>query len=355
MKIAVDISPIKNPELLAHRVRGTGFYIENLKRSLVEYDKSNTYVFFVRGDPIPEDVDLVHYPYFEPFLLSLPPLRPHKTIITVHDLTPLVFPKYFPSGIRGKAKWLIQRKLLETVAGVITDSASSKKDILKFTNVPEEKVQVVYLAAAEYFKPLDEKEKKGVKKKLQAKYNVPKDFVLYVGDVTWNKNLPRLIKAVLQINLPLVLVGKAVAQKEFDRNNPWNRDLVLVRELIQADSNILPLGFVPDEDLVGLYNIASVFTMPSFYEGFGLPLLEAMACGCPAVTSKNGSLPEIAQGAALYVDSYDIDSIKNGIMEVISNKNLQNKLSTQGIRTAQKFSWKKTAEMTASVYNSIVT
>src|SRR3989338_682568 len=155
MKIAVDVSPLSKSYNLLHKVRGTGFYIENLKRSLLSYFPENEYIFFVRGENIPKDVDLVHYPYFEPFFLTLPLKKTHKTVVTVHDLTPLVFKDKFPSGIKGGVRWAVQKRLLQMADAVITDSISSKKDIEKFTKISPSKIHVVYLAADEKFKKLE--------------------------------------------------------------------------------------------------------------------------------------------------------------------------------------------------------
>ena len=126
MNIALDMTPLKNPKSIAHRVRGTGFYIENLKRSLLQYYPNNKYTFFIRGEKLPKDVDLVHYPYFEPFFLTLPIFSKYKRIVTVHDLTPLIFPKEFPKGVRGKIKWELQKQALKHVDGIITDSVCSE-------------------------------------------------------------------------------------------------------------------------------------------------------------------------------------------------------------------------------------
>ena len=158
------------------------------------------------------------------------------------------------------------------------------------------------------------------KRKLKRKYNLPEEFVLYVGDVTWNKNLPRLIDATKELNIPLVMVGKSLVSEEYDRYNPWNTDLNRVNELAKNDKNILRLGFVSNEDLVRIYNLATVFAMPSIYEGFGLPILEAMACGCPVVTTKEGSLLEVAKDSAYFVDAYDVESISKGLRKVFSIK-----------------------------------
>ncbi|MDP3987534.1 MAG: glycosyltransferase family 1 protein [Candidatus Levybacteria bacterium] len=352
MKIAVDISPLETKHSVWHKVRGSGFYIENLKKSLIKYDSSNRYTFFVRNRNLPKDIDLIHYPYFEPFFFTLPLLKKHKTVVTVHDLTPLVFSQHFPSGIKGKLKWQIQKLLLRRTDAIITDSKSSQKDIEKFAGVSPERIHIVYLAAAEEFKKVESAKQEA--ESLRDKYKLPEKFVLYVGDATWNKNLPRLVEAIKKINLTLVMVGKAVSEDNFDRQNPWNKDLVKVVELIEDDRRFLRLGFVPIQDLVLLYNLASVFAMPSLYEGFGLPILEAMACGCPVVTSKEGSIAEIAGSAAFYADAYSVNDIANAIGEVFFSKKMQEDLGKKGMTQSKNFSWKKTAGDTVKIYKSLL-
>lgn len=355
MKIAIDVSPIEDTSKLAHRVRGTGFYIKNLKDSLIANYPRNEYIFFNRAEEILQDVDLVHYPYFSPFFLSIPLFRQYKTVVTIHDLTPLVFSKHFPSGIKGKLKWFIQKKILESIDGIITDSYSSKKDILKFTKIQENKIHVVHLAASNHFQKIEKAEqKKKLKDAISKKYGLPDKFVLYVGDATWNKNIPRLLEAMIKINIPLVLTGQAIIQKEFDRNNPWNQDLILIQKIISDNKLIRAIGFVSDQDLVALYNCATVFTMPSLYEGFGLPVLEAMSCGCPVITTRCGSLPEIAGDAVEYVDPYNIDNISKKIVRVFEDNTLREKLIIKGFKQAKNFSWKKTSQDTINVYEKIV-
>ena len=347
MKIAIDVSPLET----GHKVRGAGFYLDNLKKALVKYFPENEYTFFVRGEKLPNKVELVHFPYFEPFFLALPVYKRYKTAVTVHDLTPIVFSKHFPRGIKGSIKWQMQRYSLKKANAIITDSNSSKKDIVKYVDVPESRVNVIYLAAGEDFKKL---EIGNWKLEIQKRYNLPERFVLYVGDVTWNKNLPRLLEAVKQINLPLVMVGKALVSEDYDRTNPWNDDLVKVQQEAEANTNVIRLGFVSNEDLVGIYNMATVFIMPSLYEGFGLPVLEAMASGCPVITTKEGSLPEVAGEAALYVDAYNTESIAQGLKKVFNDENLQKELSKKGLKRAAEFSWKKTASDTLEVYRRVL-
>lgn len=358
MRIAIDVSPLTSNQLLAHRVRGVGSYIENLKRSLLQYDHHNSYIFFTRGEKLPKNIDVVHYTYFEPFFLTLPVRQSCPVVVTVHDLTPFVFPEHFPSGIRGYVKWIFQRFLLQKTSAVIADSECSKRDIATYAKIPVKKIHVVYLAASEHFKPIFDSP---LLAQVREKYGLAEKFVLYVGDVTWNKNVPRLISAMQKINsesgekqVPLVLVGNVFVSEDFDRANPWNQDLVLVEKMIQHDKQIIRLGFVPHGDLVAIYNMATVVAMPSLYEGFGLPVLEAMTCGTPVVTSDKGSIPEIAGESVYYVDPHNSDSIANGIEEVLNNIELQKELSGKGILEAKKFTWKRTAEQTIQVYQRIV-
>lgn len=348
MKIAIDISPLQT----GHKVRGVGFYLENLKRALLKYDKENEYKFFVAGENIGQDVDVVHFPYFEPFFLALPIYKKHKTVVTVHDLTPIVFPDVFPRGIKGELKWQMQRFALKKANGIITDSECSEKDVIKFIGARESKIDVVYLAAGEEFEVLEQNEKDITA--LRKKYNLPDKFVLYVGDVTWNKNLPRLIDAIQTTNIPLVMIGKSLVNESYDKNNPWNHDLARVQELVINDKNIIRLGFVDTNDLVSIYNIATLFVMPSLYEGFGLPILEAMSCGCPVITTKEGSLKEVAGSAAYFVDGYNLKAIANGIEEVFNNKSLQDELRNKGFENIKKFSWEKTSKKTIEAYRKAI-
>lgn len=349
MKIAVDVSPLTDDSAISHRVRGIGSYIENLKKSLVRYFPNEQYIFFSRGQSL-KNIDIVHYPYFEPFFLTLPIRKRYKTVVTVHDLTPFVFPKEFPYGYRGFLKWLVQKFSLKKADAVIADSECSRQDIIRIAKIPKEKVFTVSLAAEKEFKVIRDNAKF---LQIKRKYNLPEKFALYVGDVTWNKNLPSLLKAIETIKVSLVMVGKVLVEKQYDRNNYWNKDLVTVQEMAKKNSDIIRLGYVSIEELIILYNMATVFVMPSLYEGFGLPILEAMQCGCPVVTTKEGSLKEISGDAAFFVDAYNIKSIASGIEQVIEDKRLQRELSEKGLIQAKKFSWEETARKTMQVYNKI--
>lgn len=345
MNIAVDISPLKS----GHKVRGTGFYLTHLKDALLQYCSKNIYHFFSSNEKIPKNVDIVHYPYFDPFFLTLPFIKKYKSVVTVHDLTPLIFPHAFPTGKKGMIKWQIQKNNLKRFEAIITDSYSSKDDIARICGIDKNKIHVVYLAAGEQFKQIKKSEIEQTRKK----YELPQEFVLYVGDVTWNKNLPRLVDAVTRINKPLIMVGKALTEKNVDTKNAWNKDLVIVQEMITNNSLVKTLGFVPTEDLIGIYNAASMLVMPSLYEGFGLPILEAMSCGCPVVATKEGSLNEVVGDAGLMVDAYNSQSIQEGIVRLFEDKKLREIYKEKGLEQVKKFSWEKTAKETMHIYELV--
>jgi glycosyltransferase involved in cell wall biosynthesis len=332
-------------------VRGSGFYIDLLVKALEKYYPNNKYIYFTRTEKLPENANLVHYPYFEPFFLSLPLMKALPTIVTVHDLIPLNFPKHFPAGLKGRLKWEIQKKSLFGCRAIITDSISSKRDIKRLVGFPEEKIFVVYLAPASEFQEIKDVAKLT---SIREKYHLPKNFVLYVGDVTWNKNLPRLIAAVKKINIPLVMVGKALVEKSFDKENIWNRDLIKVQRACQEDKRLIRLGFVSQEDLVMIYNLATVFALPSIYEGFGLPVLEAMACGIPVVAADTSSLPEVCGDAAFMVKPYDVDHIASGLNEALHYDSSQRRAKVErGLAWVKRFSWEKTAKEVFQVYEQI--
>ena len=345
MRIAIDISPLSS----GHKVRGVGFYLQHLKDALLTYYPNNEYTFFTSQGEIPKKVDVVHYPYFEPFFVTLPIKKRFSTVVTVHDLTPRVFPKEFPVGIKGAVRWRLQRLLLRQADAILTDSENSKKDITRLAGIPATKISVAYLAAGDEFERIPQKEAETVRNT----YNLPGKFALYVGDVTWNKNVPNIVEASIKAKVPLVIVGKALGQETFDRKNPWNADLVKVKALVKDNQNIHILGFVPDDDVVGLYNCATLCVFPSRYEGFGLPVIEAMKCGCPVITSYAGSLEEVAGNGAYIVNPDDVDDIAHGISDIFNSPKLQEEFRKKGFEQAKKFSWRLTAEKTMEVYEKV--
>lgn len=310
-------------------LRGVGFYTKRLLEQLkVQAPKFDIKIV----EDAKANCDLTHYPFFDLFSHTLPIIRSTKTIVTIHDVIPLEFPNHYPLGIKGSINLAFQKLALSHVDMIITDSKASVKSIHKYLKISDSKIKSIYLAADKKFRS----------KKVTQKYNLPDKFVLYVGDVNWNKNIPNLIKACEQINYPLVIVGKQATEIEkIDLNH---RELQHLKKL--DFKNVIRLGFVPDEELVDIYNLANVYCQASFAEGFGLPVLEAMACGTQVAVSKTHSLPEIAGNAAEYFDPHDISGMAKALEKATSNK-------FDVVSQAKKFSWEKTAKETLMVYKSI--
>jgi len=271
-------------------------------------------------------------------------------VVTVHDLTPLKFAEHYPPGMKGKLRWFAQKSRLKKVDAIITDSQNSKKDIIKIVVCPKNQIHVVYLAPAPSFKKL---KIKNLKLKVKQKHHLPDTFVLYVGDINWNKNVPGLVKACEKIDTPLVIVGKQAISKNYDRDHIENRDLVWLQKEARKSKSLFLLGFIPTDSLVAIYNLAAVYCQPSFYEGFGLPVLEAMACGCPVVCSNQGSLPEVGDKAVIYFDPWRQGEMEKTLKKILENKNLRKNLSKKGLLQAKKFSWRKTAQETLNIYDKL--
>lgn len=346
MRIAIDSTPLAT----GHKKRGIGLYTKKLIEALRKIDKSNEYILFTRGQELPK-VDLVHFPYFDLFFLTLPLKKPYKTIITIHDLIPLVFSEFYSPGVRGKIKFQIQKFSAKNVSAVITDSINSKKDIVNFLDFSPEKIYVVYLAADGLFRPISDQ---ALLEKVRKKFNLPEKFILYVGDVNLHKNLKKLLTAAAIVNLPLVAVGEALANKRLAETG----ELLSEIERLKIGKRVLRLGFVSEDDLVGIYNLATVFVEPSLYEGFGLPVLEAMSCGLPVASSTTSSLPEVGGAAPIYFDPNSRDSMVKAIKTIIDyyekNPAKYDELKRKGLTQAAKFSWEKTARETLKVYEMVV-
>jgi len=344
MKVAIDLTPLYS----AHQFRGIGFYTKRLMEAMeevapkkgieLEFVKSTDKLLFI-------EADVIHFPYFSPFFLTLPGKKLAKSVVTIHDLIPIKYLEHYPPGIRGRLRWEIQKRRLKKIEAVITDSQYWREEIPRLTGFPEEKIFVIPLAAGKEFKKISRHQASSIKHK----YNLPDNFILYVGDVNWNKNVTGLIKALFNLKSQisnLVLVGRAFE----DRNLKETQEILQLIKQLNLINQTKILGYVPTEDLVGIYNLATVFCLPSFSEGFGLPVLEAMACGCPVVAGKTSSLPEICGEAAVLVDPYDVNDITKGIKKAIENKE---KLAEKGIKQAEKFSWHKTANLTLEVYEKV--
>lgn len=353
MKVAINILPLKSE----HKDRGIGFYTSNLIESLKSDPEIQIQEFMDLSEVT--DVDIVHYPWFDFFFRTLPIKKRFKTIVTIHDVIPLLFPKYYPVGIRGQCNFFLQRLALKNCSQIITDSSVSKIDISKYLSLDTEKISVVHLAAKKEFHMQADTRLIYVKKK----YNLPNRFILYVGDANWVKNLPFLLEGFSKLltkdgfsDFKLILVGKVFLKKVENINHPELESLKKVNRLIndlKIRDNILTPGELDLNGLVSFYNLATVYIQPSMYEGFGLPIVEAFSCGTPVISSNGGSLPEIGGNAAVYFDPTNLDQFVLLLTEVLGNKSLQDKLYKLGLKQAEKYTWKKVAEDTKTVYKKV--
>ncbi len=346
MKVAIDITPLES----AHRARGVGVYTKNLIDALETYGKQHTYIYFTGKQLVPQDADIVHYPYFDPFFLTLPLVKRKPAVVTVHDLIPLVFPYKFPAGVRGAVKWQVQKVSLRGASRIIADSLSSKNDIARIAGVKKEIIDTVYLAPDPAYRPItDQSTLAGIRRK----YSLPKQFILFVGDVNWNKNVIGLLRAFVTLRKrkelmqsKLVLVGGAFGDDTLSETQEINQ---FIREFDLEHVVITP-GNVPLDELAGFYSMASVYVQPSHYEGFGLPVLEAMACGCPVVCTNTSSLKEIA-GPAIQVGPKPED-ILTGITGMLKvDRNIQSDRQFEWVR---QFTWRRVAGETISVYERVL-
>lgn len=339
MKVGIDISKLNSMS----SSRGVGYYTKNLYESLKEYTDIEVEII-EKGSA--EKFDLIHYPYFDLFSPTLKADKRTPTVVTIHDVIPLLFPKKYPPGLRGTIKNFHQKLNLKKVKAVMTDSECSKKDIHEKLGIKKEKIEVVYLAASSNFKKISDSKKLGDVKK---KYSLPEKFVLYTGSTNWNKNLPNLTKAVLQAGAEVVFVGKAFENRE----NLGHIELSSFAEFLKMYSDnpkVHILGFIPDEEIAAVYNLAGILAQPSYYEGFGLPILEAQACGVPVITSNVSSMPEVAGKGARFVNPESPDEIKRAIIDILTDKKLRDDLINEGFRNTKRFSWEKTAVETAKIY-----
>ena len=373
IKVAIDTGPLSG----GHAVRGigkmVGGQIEAMKRLRHKDIKLETFDFQSEdGKKKLENgkYDIVHYPYFFPYSLTLPTQKQgKKTVVTIQDLIHLIYPKHYPSGIRGKLNLLKQKMRLRNFDAVLTISETSKKDIVRFLGISAQKIHVVYLAPRKIFKQITNHQSL---KTVQKKFGLPSTFVLYVGDVNYNKNIPNLIKACNTAKIPLVIVGKhALEVEELGLNlkhlkgpRDWFRfifniphpELAHFKGLVdefKGNPNIIRTGFTTEEELFEIFNLASVYVQPSFYEGFGLPVLEAMASGIPVVIAKTNALVEIANSAALVADPKDPKDMAKKINEAMRNKKIREQLIKKGFENVKKFSWEKTAEEMIEIYKGL--
>ncbi len=268
-------------------------------------------------------------------------------IITLHDIIPLKMPETVSDRYLNIFNNILPN-LIPKCEGIITVSQYSKDDIAHYFNFPKEKIYVTHLAAEKIYKPLNKSICKNI---LNKKYSISDNFILYVGGFSPRKNIIGLIESFSLLNaskrknLKLVITGK----KGFSYSLYKNR-----AENLNISEDVIFTDFIPLEDMPIFYNSAKVLVYPSFYEGFGLPPLEAMACGTPVIASNVTSLPEVCSNSALLVNPNDIYQLSNCIENVLFDNKLATNMSKSGLIRSSDFSWKKTASNTINAYTDIL-
>jgi glycosyltransferase involved in cell wall biosynthesis len=291
-------------------------------------------------------VDLAHVPYF-----ASPLSPPVPTVVTIHDLIPMVLPPY-----RGSAPVRLYTSLVAAAAVrarlILADSQASRRDILAHLSVPDSRVQVVYLAPAPHYRPVDDP---GALDAVRRKHRLPETFVLWLAGFDVRKNARALLDAyswvahALGDDYPLVMAGALPAKDTSFFPDPRR----MAAELGLATMVRFP-GWVDEADKPALYSAATVFAFPSRYEGFGLPILEAMACGTPVVTSNVTSLPELAGAAAFQIDPDDPRQLSAAIIALCVQEDLRQEMRAKGLAQAARFTWEKTARETLAAYRRVL-
>jgi glycosyltransferase involved in cell wall biosynthesis len=259
-----------------------------------------------------------------------------KLVVTIHDVAFLVYQDSFSKFFQWYYRFIIPKNI-KRADKIITVSKYSKKEIEKFYPNAKGKIEVIYLGIDEKFKPL-----KNIKKKNQ---------ILYVGSLNERKNFYGVIEAFLSLNdknLKLIMVGN------FSKTFALNKASIDILKKAKQNENIIFKSNVSDNELIKLYNESRLFVYPSFYEGFGLPPLEAMACGTPVITSNVSSLPEVGGDAVVYCNPYDVEDIKEKIEMVLNDEKLQQEMIQKGLQRAKEFTWEKSAKEHLEVFEEVL-
>jgi len=374
LRIGLDYTP-------AIRQRaGIGRYTRGLVQALAALDRQNEYVLLEAGGgeqgsseaftfppnfrhrplpvsertmavlwhrlrlPLPVDlligeVDLFHSPDF-----LLPPLRHGRAILTVHDLSFRRRPECADAALAAYLNRAVPPSI-QRADLVLADSRSTQADLVELLGVPAAKIEVLYPGVGDTYQPVRDAATLAA---VRQKYNLPDNFVLFVGTIEPRKNLvtllqawPKLQIADCRLQIALVIAG----------GKGWlYEETFATVERLGLFSDVVFLGYVPEADLPALYSLARLFVFPSLYEGFGLPPLEAMACGTPVVCAHTSSLPEVAGDAALLVDPLDADGLAAAMQQALGDEELRARLIERGLRQAARFTWRAAAPQLLAIY-----
>ena len=377
IRIGIDISRT------IEEATGVGYYAKNLVHALAKVDAENDYLLYgIFYDCFPKHwkqalipksrnfrlhqrnslswfarkkwenggkykekllgkIDLLHSTAY-----TMPPVSKPKVVVTIHDLSCFVYPQ-----CHTEANYQFVIRNVHPAARradfLIADSENTRREIIRFLHVPEEKIKVIHLAAGDAFHENVSPESIA---RIRNKYRIEKPYFFAVGSIEPRKNLASALiafKALLEIRRIdhqfVITGGKGWENESFYR---------LLKKL-KIDDYLVFTGYVPEKDLPALYQGAEVFVYPSFYEGFGLPVLEAMSSGTPVITSNTSSLPEVAGDAAILVNPAEIFELYEAMEALVTSPSLREDLKRKGLEQSKKFTWEKTARQTLEVYRNV--
>jgi len=372
MRIAID-------GRMGHTRVGVGVYVRGLISSLGKTDKENEYFIIVnrnrKEDFIPmqnnfhkidssvtysdylkrdlweqlylplklhrHKIDVYHGPnYVLPYFTNI------KTVLTMYDMISFLPDNWYKPLARARVQKLITISS-KKANKIITGSENSKRDIIKILGVPEKKVRVIYIGIDDMYKSINNRHRMD---SVKTRYNIAGRFILHVGSLNPRKNIPRLIEAYSRLpqdilrEYQLVIAGK----------RSWGADEIFTKvKQLRLEDKVVFTGFVEDNDLHLLMSAASLLVFSSLYEGFGIPPLEAMACGVPVVASNTSSIPEVVGDAALLLNPYNVEEIADAMYRALTDEQLRNELRQKGFERVNQFSWEKAAKETLVVYNEV--
>ena len=388
MKICIDARC-----LMEKKRTGVGEYAFSLLQSLLEIDKDNRYVLFLNSwskktsdfswlkkypqiklkklffpnkflnflfwyfhwpkiDKLVGGADVV----FMPNIIFSSVSQKAKVVLTMHDLSFEQYPEYFSQKRRWWHIFVNPRRICQRADKIIAVSHSTANDLKKTYQIEAKKIETIYSACSDKFRVISRNDIQLLKTK--EKYKLPYKFILYLGTIEPRKNIISLIKAFNQLQFSAKKKGESTISQfnlVIAGASGWlNKEIYQVIEKSPFKSKIKVINFVEDEDKPYLYNLASLFVYPSFFEGFGFPPLEAMQCGVPVIVSNNSSLPEVVGKSGFLIESNKPDEIREAIKKVLMNKELQQIMIKEGLNRAEKFKWEKTATQTLKIFQDLV-
>jgi glycosyltransferase involved in cell wall biosynthesis len=365
---------------------GVGYYTYNLIRAMVRLpDKDHTYTLYLRkpwseSSPLfntgfedhPKLVSKVLRPpylwaqvrlplecwqhpqdvYFFPSPVIPLIYQPERSVVTVHDVAFLFFPECFSQMLRTWLQIATERGISKAKK-IIAVSESTKQDLISYYSVSAEKIVAIHHGVHEMYKPLDtDTSGQEVIETVKKKYRLEGKYILCLGTLQRRKNIPRLLQAFSVLkqtyNIPhkLVLVGQKTPELP-------EHEIFTTIERLLLQKEVIWTGYIPEQDKPTLLSGADLFVLPSLYEGFGMPLLEAMACGVPVACSNTSSFPEVVGQSGIMFDPYDVNSMTATIHRALVDEELRRSLSQQGLQRAKAFSWEHCAQKTLEVLEEV--